>query len=275
MSNNSNPATARRNAVSYFETSTMSSDGMPVAMRIYEPAGEIDSTLVWAHGGSWTRGSIRDWHLPCLALAQLGSARLVSVGYRLAPEWEHPTAMLDVEAGTLWAQANFNGHVFIGGDSAGGSLAAGVALKLRNSGVQLDGQILAYPPLDPDCDAGSYRQPDQPFPPRTMLRKAWAVYSGGEVNLRQRDYFAPLYAEHLDGLCPTAMVVGTTDPVRDDVEAFAVRLRLAGVPVSVRRDPSISHGGFLSGPTAEANPIHTWVHASIAHLISMKASNNA
>lgn len=275
MTLNQIPAPALRNAVSCFDESTDSVDGVPVPMRVYEPAGTVTATLVWAHGGSWTRGSIRDWHLSCLALAQLGSTRIISVGYRLAPEWEHPTAMLDVAAATRWAQQTLASPVLVGGDSAGGTLAAGVALLFRDQGRQLDGQVLAYPPLDPDCSAESYWQPDQPFPPQSMLRRAWEDYSGGGENPRELPYLSPLHAKTLAGICPTAMLVGPRDPVKDDVEAFAIRLALAGVYVTVCQDPTVWHGQFLSGPDASANPVHTWVHDAVKHLTSMKASNHA
>lgn len=250
-------------AVPWMDTEIDGADGAAVPLRVYEPVARPNVTLVWAHGGSWTRGSIESWHGACEALAALGAARIVSVGYRLAPQWAHPTAVMDVAAAIQWAQRTFQTPVLAGGDSAGGTLAAGAALWFRDNGLQLDGLLLAYPPLDPECDASSYRQPGQSFPPRAMLREAWQDYAGTDEDLRAMPYLSPVHVESLEGLCRTSLLVGPTDPVRDDVAHFAARLEAAAVPVSVCTDPAVFHGQFLDAGAYRINPVHGWVQAHL------------
>ncbi|MBP2412452.1 acetyl esterase [Arthrobacter stackebrandtii] len=251
-----------RPSVPWTDMFVQGADGKDIRVRVYEPAARPSVTLVWAHGGSWTRGSIEGWHEACAALASLGTARIVSVGYRLAPRWLHPTAVMDIAAATLWAQKNYSHSIFIGGDSAGGTLAAGVALWFRDNGLDLDGQILAYPPLDPECTADSYRE-SRSFPPRSLLLDAWGEYVGSDTELRGRLYLSPLHAGKLSGLCPVSLIVGSTDPVRDDVEHFVKRLAASSVPVELEISPAVAHGHFLdSSPT---NPVHRWIHTRLSN----------
>ncbi|MBT2533927.1 alpha/beta hydrolase fold domain-containing protein [Arthrobacter sp. ISL-48] len=251
----------KRLDVPWADTFVQGADGVDIRMRVYEPAARPSVTLVWAHGGSWTRGSIEGWHEACAALAALGTARILSVGYRLAPRWLHPTAVMDIAAATLWAQQTYRHPVLVGGDSAGGTLAAGVALWFRDNGLPLDGQVLAYPPLDPECTADSYRE-SRSFPPRSLLLDAWGEYAGSGADLRERLYLSPLHAPKLTGLCPVSLIVGTTDPVRDDVEQFAQRLIASSVPVDLAVSPAVAHGHFLD--SSLANPVHHWIQTRLS-----------
>ncbi|MEV7457585.1 alpha/beta hydrolase fold domain-containing protein [Pseudarthrobacter oxydans] len=252
-----------RPPVPWMDADVEGADGEPVRLRVYEPVARPAVTLVWAHGGSWTRGSIESWHDACEAMAALGSARIISVGYRLAPQWAHPTAVMDVAAALQWSQQTFQTPVLAGGDSAGGTLAAGAALWFRDNRLHLDGLLLAYPPLDPECDAASYHHLGQPFPPRAMLREAWQDYAGTDEDLRALPYLSPVHVENLEGLCRTSLLVGPTDPVRDDVAHFAARLEAASVPVSVCTDPAVFHGQFLDAAAHRINPVHGWVQAHL------------
>ncbi|MFF2243314.1 alpha/beta hydrolase fold domain-containing protein [Arthrobacter sp. NPDC058130] len=254
---------APRTDVPWTDRTISGADGANIRLRIYEPAAQPSATLVWAHGGSWTRGSIEGWHGGCEALAAAGTARIISVGYRLAPRWPHPTAVMDIASAALWAQREYRHRTFVGGDSAGGTLAGGAALWFRDSGLPLAGQILAYPPLDPDCAAGSYLQAGQPFPPRTLLLDSWREYAGSGEDLRDRLYLSPLHAPDLKGLCPTSLIAGTTDPVRDDVEQFAARLTAASVAVNLQLSPSIAHGQFLDTSPYRSNPVHDWIQSRL------------
>lgn len=238
-------------------------DGADIRVRVYEPAEQPAVTLVWAHGGSWTRGSIEGWHQACASLASLGTSRIISVGYRLAPRWLHPTAVMDIAAATLWAQRTYGHPVLVGGDSAGGTLAGGAALWFRDNGLPLHGQLLAYPPLDPECTAPSYRT-SRSFPPRTLLLDAWGEYAGSATDLRGRLYLSPLHASDLTGLCPVSLIVGSADPVRDDVEQFAERLADSSVTVDVEVSPDVAHGIFLEG-SAE-NPLYRWIQNRLGRI---------
>ncbi len=250
----------KRPDVTWKETFVQGADGAGIRLRIYEPVARPSVTLVWAHGGSWTRGSVDGWHEACTALAALGTARIISVGYRLAPRWLHPTAVMDIAAATLWARKSYSHPILVGGDSAGGTLAAGAALWFRDNGLPLEGQVLAYPPLDPECAAASYQE-SRSFPPRSLLLEAWGEYAGSDKELRGRLYLSPLHATKLTGLCPVSLLVGTTDPVRDDVEQFAVRLKEASVPVDLAVSSVVAHGQFLD--TSPANPAHRWIQTRL------------
>ncbi|RJT77951.1 alpha/beta hydrolase [Arthrobacter cheniae] len=254
-----------RCAVRFYDRTIQVADGQHIRVRVYEPEDVAGITLVWAHGGSWTRGSIDDWHDACLQLATLGRARLVSVGYRLAPKWQHPTAVMDISCAIRWSDTQFGGATYVGGDSAGGTLAAGAALFARDSGFGLAGQILAYPPLDPACTSPSYHQPEQPFPPHSMLMHAWRQYVGTDGTLPRSKYLTPIHEEHLAGVCRTALLVGPSDPVFDDVRALAKKLRDAAVSVSLCEDPWVFHGQFLS-TSARANPVHQWVQLELKRM---------
>ena len=251
----------KRSDVPWADTFVQGADGADIRMRVYEPAARPSVTLVWAHGGSWTRGSIEGWHDACAALAVLGTARIISVGYRLAPQWLHPTAVMDIAAATLWAQQRYRHPVLVGGDSAGGTLAAGVALWFRDNSLPLHGQVLAYPPLDPECTADSYKESTS-FPPRSLLLDAWGEYTGSGADLRGRLYLSPLHTPKLAGLCPVSLIVGTRDPVRDDVEQFAQRLAASSVPVDLSVSPAVAHGHFLD--SSPANPVHRWIQTRLS-----------
>lgn len=212
--------------------------GRPV--RIYHPAGVAGGWLVWAHGGSWIRGSVADWHEPCADLAARSGWVVVSVGYRLAPEHRHPAALLDVLAVIRWAGTR--GHpVAVGGDSAGATIAACAALVSRGGGQEPVVQILAYPPLDPSCRADSYDLGT--YPTRADLRSAWLAHLGPDPP--DQPPATPWHVTDLSSVAPAVLVVGELDPVADDVRAYASRLRAAAVAVTLRELPGVTHGEFL------------------------------
>ena len=132
-----------------------------VPVRVLTPA-EPSGWVVWAHGGSWARGSAEQWHAPCADLAVRSSCVVVSVDYRLAPRHLFPAPVDDVVTAMAWAQQQMvqvgtdPALLAVGGDSAGGTLAACAALAWRDQGHPLGAQVLAYPPLDPQCSAASY-----------------------------------------------------------------------------------------------------------------------
>jgi acetyl esterase len=205
-------------------------------VRVYQPAGAARGWLVWAHGGSWTRGSVAAWHEPCADLADRSGWAVVSTGYRLAPAHPHPAALLDVLAVTRWA-GGLGGPVAVGGDSAGATIATCAALMLRGHARMPMLQVLAYPPLDPACHADSYGL--DTFPTREDLRAAWAAYLGPEP--RGSEPATPCEVEDLSGAAPAVLVVGDRDPVADDVRGYASRLR------PVREDGRAARPGGAPG----------------------------
>jgi acetyl esterase len=222
-----------------------------VPLRVYRPSPAPYGWLVWAHGGSWHGGSLEHWHGPAMDLAAVSGCTVVSTGYRLAPRHRHPDQLHDVLAALAWAGRQAGGEpVAIGGDSAGGTIAACAALALRDGDTPLAAQVLAYPPLDPGCAAPSYTSLPGAFPAAADLKAAWRAYRGdtGEAAAGngERLHSTPLEADRFDGLAPAILAVGDLDPVIDDVTGYARRLRQAGNDVTLRIFPRTPHAAFLS-----------------------------
>ncbi|WP_051855754.1 alpha/beta hydrolase fold domain-containing protein [Streptomyces sp. NRRL B-1347] len=228
----------------------------PVPVRVYEPgAGTGTGTggwLVWAHGGSWQYGSAADWHPVTRRLAALTGWNVVSVDYRLAPAHRHPAALEDVLAVLDWAgeRVGAGAGIAVGGDSAGATLAASAALAQRDRGRRLDAQLLAYPPLNPACAAPSYQRDPAAFPEAAALRRAWRTWRGtGPATAVAPDgtalHSTPFDAADLRGLAPAVLAVGTSDPVADDVLAYAGLLKAAAVPTRLIHTPDTAHADLL------------------------------
>ena len=238
---------------------------------MYRPDAAPYGWLVWAHGGSWQGGSVERWHGPVTHLARVSGCTVVSTGYRLAPRYRHPAQLDDVLTAVAWAseQADRGEPVAVGGDSAGGTVAACAALARRDRGEPLAAQVLAYPPLDPACEAPSYTRRPDAFPSARDLRQAWRVYRGGTgtaVRDGERLYSTPLEAGRLDGLAPALVAVGELDPVADDVTAYARSLRAAGNEVRLGIFPRTPHAAFLTAATGfgpQDSPLRTWLGTAL------------
>jgi acetyl esterase len=229
--------------------------GGNIAVRIYRPAampGPVP-TLVYAHGGGFVFCDLDSHDGLCRSLANLIPAVVVSVAYRLAPEDRWPAAAEDVFAVTQWAARNADalggdvGRIVVGGDSAGGNLAAATALMARDLGAPpLAAQLLLYPMIAPNFDTDSYRMFGKGFyNPRPALQWYWDQYVPSPVD-REHPYASPLNAD-LHGLPPAVMVLAGHDPLRDEGIAFANELEAAGVPtVQCRYDGGIH--GFMTIP---------------------------
>ncbi len=224
-------------------TSVVASDGARVPILTHRPSTPR-GWLVWAHGGSWQHGSATAWAPVTAALARRSGWVVASVDYRLAPKHRFPAAVLDMLAALTWAEGEADGlSVVVGGDSAGGTIAALAAIARRDGGGSVPPQLLAYPPLDPVCARPSYTADPAAFPNAADLHAAWQRWHG-----RNPDPMflpTPLAASSLAGLAPVALVVGEHDPVRDDVTAYADRLRTDGVPVRHTVVPGAGHAELL------------------------------
>ncbi|RLP76777.1 alpha/beta hydrolase [Mycetocola tolaasinivorans] len=220
--------------------------------------------LVWAHGGSWHHGSAETWAGATANLARLTGVTVLSVNYRLAPESRHPDALIDMLAAIAWVRSvDPLGVISVGGDSVGGTLAAAAAVVARDRREPLRAQILAYPPYDPECRAPSYFTDPAGFPDPLTLRAQWRDWLGDPTrkNLATdgtRLRATPRDAPSLAGVCPAVLAVGSLDPVRDDVEAYASDLRGAGVLVRLSVLPGIRHGDIL---TPHSRILHTLAEA--------------
>jgi len=223
-----------------------------IPVRIYTPRGRGPlPLLVYFHGGGWIAGDIRVYDTLCRALANASGCVVASVDYRLAPEHPFPAAVEDCHAAARWAVASAGalqadpGRVAVGGDSAGGNLAAVVALRARDQGgLPLAYQLLIYPCIEYLPDLPSYRENEGILLTREGIAWMWGHYLKEESD-RKNPYAVPLQAADLRGLPPTLVITAEFDPLRDEGEQYAARLRAAGVPVVLKRYAGMIHG-FLS-----------------------------
>ncbi|OBB23047.1 esterase [Mycolicibacterium peregrinum] len=229
-------------------------DNGRIDVRVYRPdASEPLPLLVYAHGGGFVFCDLDSHDGLCRNLANLIPAVVVSVAYRLAPEHRWPTAAEDLYAATRWAvdhAADFGGdpsHVVVGGDSAGGNLAAVTTLMARDrGGPDLAAQLLLYPVIAADFDTDSYRLFGRGFyNPRPALQWYWDQYVP-QVADRRHPYASPL-AGDLSGLPPAVVVLAGHDPLRDEGIYYADALEAAGVPVTRRPFDGGIHG-FMTMP---------------------------
>ena len=243
---------AEPEAVASVEDISISGPGGPLGLRIYTPNGTHPfPVLIYFHGGGWVMGSLDSHDAACRGLANAAGCIVVSVDYRLAPEHKFPAAVEDSYAATLWVAEHGDSlgvdakRIAVGGDSAGGNLAAVVALMARDRGdPYLAFQLLVYPITDYSFDTPSYQENAEGF----MLTKAdmvwyWAHYLRSDAD-GQNPYASPLRAEDLRGLPPALVITAELDPLRDEGEAYAARLKQAGVRVKHTRYQGMIHGFF-------------------------------
>jgi acetyl esterase len=230
--------------------------GVPV--RIYRDEGPHPGLLVYFHGGGFVIGSIGLMDNVARELAHTTGAVVVSVGYRLAPEHPYPAGLDDCEAVTRWALANAArfgvapSSVAVGGESAGGNLAAAVALRLRDAGdVALAAQVLIYPNVAGGSQFPSRLEFDGVVISITGEERFWTAYCGGR-DLQEDPYAAPLRAPTLAGLPPALVLLGGCDMLRDEGRAYATRLRDEGVDVEMECYAGQPHGFVNFGFPAAA-----------------------
>ena len=227
-----------------------------IPVRVYTPEGHGPFPgLVYLHGGGWVIGDLESHDNVCRTLARDVPCVVVSVDYRLAPEHRFPCAPED-----CWAAAkHVAGHardfgidpvrLAVGGDSAGGNLSAVVTLLARDrGGPRLAFQVLVYPVTDAAMDTPSYREnADGYLLTRDGMAWFWNHYAPGAAE-REDPRASPLLARDLRGLPPALVITAEYDPLRDEGEAYARRLREAGVPVTLTRYDGVIHGFFgMSG----------------------------
>jgi acetyl esterase len=227
----------------------------PVPVRLYRPRTEGPlPILVYFHGGGWIMGSIATHDALCRNLCARADIAVASVEYRLAPEHPFPAGLEDCYAATRWlaAQADSLGlapqRLAVGGDSAGGNLAASVTLLARQrGGPAICFQLLIYPVMDFDFDTPSYHENASGFHlTRQDMVWCWRQYLARELD-GYTPLASPLRAEDVRGLPPAMVITAEYDPLRDEGEAYARRLEQAGVPVTCKRYPGMIHG-FIRRP---------------------------
>lgn len=256
----------------------------PIPVRLYRPTVEHRlPALVYLHGGGLVMGSNRSFEPLARELAHATGAAVAAVEYRLAPESPPPAQFDDSYAATEWIASHADEldldarRLAVVGDSAGGSLAAAVALAARDhTGPHLCTQVLLYPGLDRDMGAASITSmPDAP-----LLRHEDIVYMHELVDRggTPRDpYQVPAYATDLRGLPAAIVVTGECDPIRDWGERYARRLRDAGVQTTLTRYPGMYHGFLMrSDATARGRlaiaEIGALLRAKFAHVLGTNES---
>lgn len=245
------------------------SDGQTIAVRGYTPLNAaMDVALpamVFAHGGGWCLGSLEVYDVPCRALANATGRMILSVDYRLAPEYPFPTPLDDVYQALCWASEQTAQigidplRIALGGDSAGGNLAAAAALMARDRpGPSVEHQYLLYPALDSGMTMPSFAQYGEGYYlTQEVMGWCWDNYVGQEPD-RQQPYASPWYASTLTGLPPTTILVCEYDPLRDEGEGYAQRLRAAGINVNCQRLPGMVHACMhMTGLTPAAEALFT------------------
>jgi acetyl esterase len=230
-----------------------------IPARIYTPKtlrqnDGLAPCLVFFHGGGWVIGDLDTHDVVCQKIAHEGELIVISVDYRLAPEHKFPAAADDAIAATQWVADNARqlgidaAHLLVGGDSAGGNLAAVVALAARDGGgPKLAGQILVYPATDFAMTHPSHSEPETSILlTHSVIKWFCNHYLNSAADI---DHWkaSPSRAKTLAGLPPAYVLTAGADPLRDEGAEYAARLKEAGVPMTYRHFPGQFHGFFTMG----------------------------
>ena len=234
---------------------TVPGPGGDIPVRIYSPKVPSPApALIYFHGGGWVLGGLESHDHVCRAMANSVPCAVFSVDYRLAPEYKFPAAVNDSYAATEWIADHAaelgvdRSRIGVGGDSAGGNLAAIVSQIARDrGGPRIAFQLLIYPATDmrmgmPSIDENA----DGPLLTKEAMR--WFVnhYLNSEAD-RVHPLASPLLAADMAGLPPAFILTAECDPLRDEGEAYGRRLREAGVPAEVQQYKGMPHGFFSFG----------------------------
>jgi len=245
--------TGEPEAVAKVENRTIPGPAGAIPVRVYTPAGAGPHPgLVFFHGGGFVLCNLDTHDGICRSLTNAAGCVVVSVDYRLAPEHRYPAAPEDCYAATQWVAKNGSelgidvARLAIGGDSAGGNLTAVTAMLARDrGGPALRFQLMIYPVTDCAFDTPSYRENGEGYFLTTgMMHWFWDKYLA-DAKQAGEAYASPLRAANLANLPPGLCITAGYDPLRDEGEAYAERLRKAGVDIRTSRYPGMFHG-FLS-----------------------------
>lgn len=249
----------------------ISSDATPVRVRLFKFRNDkAQPCLIYMHGGSWMLGSPETHWDIAAGLAAGAKLTVISVDYALAPEHPFPEALTQCAAVLEWAFENAEeigidkDRVAVGGDSAGGNLAAAIALKVRESQYRLSAQLLIYPAVDFELSRPSYREnADGPLITTADMPATIAMYLPDPADW-ENPLAAPLRAKDHSGLPPAYVAVAELDPLRDDGIAYAEALRAAGVPTVLHQAAGLPHAylratRYCSAARESLEKMCTWI----------------
>jgi acetyl esterase len=239
----------------------------PIPLRVYrpdatDPGGTALPILVWYHGGGWVIGDLDTADTTSRKLAHRTGALVISVDYRLAPEHPAPAPLEDCWAALRWVaeQAGALGgdpsRMAVGGDSAGGNLSALLAVRARDQGAPaLRHQLLVYPATDLTRSYPSHVENGDGYLLTTEAMTWFLGHYLGPADDPKDPSLSPLYIDDLSGVADASVITAELDPLRDEGEAYAARLRDSSVAVDLRRYDGMVHGFFQMGgvtPVADA-----------------------
>ena len=230
-----------------------------ISLRLYRPAEGVLPALVYFHGGGWVVGDLDTHDVVCRQIALQARAVVIAVDYRLAPEHPFPAAVEDAWSATTWVAAHAPElgidarRLAVGGDSAGGGLAAVVALMARDSRkLRLTLQVLVYPVTDLRADSASYSNYAEGYF-LTRAAMQWYIAQYAPTPQAIEDWRAsPLRAPWVHGVAPALIIAAELDPLCDEGEAYARRLQGARVPVEYQRLDGMLHGFLTMGGRIDA-----------------------
>jgi acetyl esterase len=249
-----------------------------IPARVYTPiklrkANDLAPCLVFFHGGGWVIGNLDTHDVVCRKLADEGQLIVISVDYRLAPEHKFPAAVDDAVAATQWIAGNAKqlginaSRLMVGGDSAGGNLAAVVAISARDGGgPAIAGQVLIYPAVDFAMTHPSHREPETSILLTHSVIKWFRDHYLNSAADAQDWRASPARIKTLAGLPPAYVLTAGADPLRDEGDEYAQQLKQAGVAVTYRTFPGQFHGFFTMGKllrqaNVAASEIAAWLRA--------------
>ena len=217
-----------------------------IAGRLFMPAAQVNGLIVYLHGGGWVIGTIDDFDAMARALATRSQCAVLLVDYRLAPEHPFPAGINDSEDAIVWAAAHLTELVgatvplLVGGDSAGGNLAA-VATHSLLGRVAIKGQLLIYPVTGHDFNTQSYQQHSAGMQ-LTKRDMEWFFENYAPASMHGDPKISPMAQQNIEGLPRTVVLTSEYDVLRDDGELYAKKLISAGVSVVTRRMAGLPHG---------------------------------
>ncbi len=226
-------------------------DGAEINVRIYKPKQQgLFSAIVYYHGGGWVLNDLNTCDASCSLLAEQAKAIVISVEYRLAPEYKFPVPLHDAYDALLWVKENvaYNGFIAVAGDSAGGNLAAAVTLIAKEQHESIDAQILLYPVTELTYRSPSYETYSKGYGLDQEEMKWFGNYYVRTADDAYNPLVAPLLAD-VEQLPRAFIIVAENDVLRDEGKAYADKLQAAGVPVTFSIAEGIVHSFFTKNDT--------------------------